>query len=434
MTAMQSGSVPPPQATPPITTPPVVSAPTMAAGIEATHGPVDTPANTSGAPPASTGTTGPVAPTVVTAGPVAAPAAPVVGGSAVPAGPLPAYGSDLRPPVVAAPAVPSVPTAPVSGAPVAPSASSAPSAGGALVSPVERAASKAVAGQAGASSSTMAGASGAITIGVATRKRWQTAVVTAVVTVCGILAAVAAVRMFRPVSMQVLAICVLVGLLVLIRMTPTVALWVARVRPPHFGSITGRDLFARRAGMPVDTVAPVSEADADDEDNELTDITARGTAIAASARLVNAVQVGMCVGVSLVLPAAVWGVLTPRQPWAWLALLVAGLTVGLFITQGRGFAAKYQAVALVCGASAAVCAGVLKYALDTPKGVQTGLLWPAIFVAAFAALGLAVALVVPATRFRPIIRLTVEWLEVLAMIALLPAAAALGGLFAWLRH
>lgn len=117
MTAMQSGSVPPPQATPPITTPPVVSAPTMAAGIEATHGPVDTPANTSGAPPASTGTTGPVAPTVVTAGPVAAPAAPVVGGSAVPAGPLPAYGSDLRPPVVAAPAVPSVPTAPVSGAP-----------------------------------------------------------------------------------------------------------------------------------------------------------------------------------------------------------------------------------------------------------------------------------------------------------------------------
>lgn len=66
------------------------------------------------------------------------------------------------------------------------------------------------------------------------------------------------------------------------------------------------------------------------------------------------------------------GVLTPRQPWAWLALLVAGLTVGLFITQGRGFAAKYQAVALVCGASAAVCAGVLKYALDTPKVFRPG--------------------------------------------------------------
>ncbi|QUR69451.1 type VII secretion integral membrane protein EccD [Mycobacterium spongiae] len=275
---------------------------------------------------------------------------------------------------------------------------------------------------------------GAIAIGVVTQKRWQTAVVAAVVTVCGILAAVAAVRMFRPASLQVLAICVLVGLLVLVRMTALIALWVAQVRPPHFGSITGRDLFARREGMPVDTVSPVSEDETDDEDNELTDITARGAAIAASARLVNAVQIGVCVGVSIILPAAVWGVLTPGQPWAWLALVVAGLVVGLFITQGRGFAAKYQAVALVCGAAAAVCAGIVKYALYAPQSVPGGLLWPAVAVAAFAALGLAAALLVPAVRFRPLIRLTVEWVEVLAMIALLPAAAALGGLFTWLRH
>ncbi|BBX55311.1 hypothetical protein MSHO_06560 [Mycobacterium shottsii] len=65
---------------------------------------------------------------------------------------------------------------------------------------------------------------GAIAIGVVTEKRWQTAIVTAVVTICGILAAVAAVRMFRPASVQVLAICVLVALLVLVRMTPTIAL------------------------------------------------------------------------------------------------------------------------------------------------------------------------------------------------------------------
>ncbi|ORW00535.1 type VII secretion integral membrane protein EccD [Mycobacterium lacus] len=275
---------------------------------------------------------------------------------------------------------------------------------------------------------------GAIAIGVATKKWWQTAVVTAVVTVCGILAVVAVIRMFRPASAQVLAICVLVALVVLVRMAPTIALWVARVRPPHFGSITGRDLFARREGMPVDTVSPVSEADTEDEDNELTDISARGAAIAASARLVNAVQVGMCVGVSAVLPAAVWGVLTPGRPWAWLALVVAGLVVGIFITQGRGFAAKYQAVALVCGASAAVCAGVVRYAVAAPRDAQAGLLWPALAVVVFAALGLAAALLVPAMRFRPLVRLTVEWLEVLAMIVLLPAAAALGGLFSWLRH
>ncbi|BBN45679.1 type VII secretion integral membrane protein EccD [Mycobacterium avium] len=275
---------------------------------------------------------------------------------------------------------------------------------------------------------------GAIAIGVTARNRWQTAVVTAVVTVCGVLAAVAAVRMFRPASVQVLAICVLVGLLVLVRMTPLIALWVARVRPPHFGSITGRDLFARREGMPVDTVAPVSEDESEEQDNELTDITARGAAIAASARLVNAVQVGLCVGVSIVLPAAVWGVLTPGRPWAWLALVVAGLVVGIFITQGRGFAAKYQAVALVCGASAAVCTGVVKYALAAPHDAMTGLLWPVVAVATFAAFGLAAALLVPAMRFRPFIRLTVEWVEVLAFIVLLPAAAALGGLFTWIRH
>ncbi|GAA4538034.1 type VII secretion integral membrane protein EccD [Mycobacterium paraffinicum] len=275
---------------------------------------------------------------------------------------------------------------------------------------------------------------GAIAIGVMTRKRWQTAVVTAVVTVSGILAAVAVVRMFRPASAQVLAICVLVGLLILVRMAPLIALWVARVRPPHFGSITGRDLFARREGMPVDTVSPVSEDESEDEDNELTDITARGAAIAASARLVNAVQVGVCVGVSIVLPAAVWGVLTPGRPWAWLALVVAGLVVGIFITQGRGFAAKYQAVALACGAAAAVCAGVVKYAVYVPKDVVSGLLWPAVAIASFAACGLAAALLVPTVRFRPFIRLTVEWVEVLAFIVLLPAAAALGGLFTWIRH
>jgi type VII secretion integral membrane protein EccD len=275
---------------------------------------------------------------------------------------------------------------------------------------------------------------GAVAIGVTARNRWQTAVVTAVVTVSGVLAVVAAVRMFRPASAQVLAVCVLVGLLVLVRMAPLIALWVARVRPPHFGSITGRDLFARREGMPVDTVSPVSEDESEDEDNELTDITARGAAIAASARLVNAVQVGLCVGVSIVLPAAVWGVLTPGRQWAWLALVVAGLVVGIFITQGRGVAAKKQALALVFGASAAVCAGVVKYAVAGPKDTMTGLLWPVVAVATFAALGLAAALLVPAIRFRPFIRLTVEWVEVLAFIVLLPAAAALGGLFTWIRH
>jgi uncharacterized protein DUF5631/uncharacterized protein DUF5632 len=55
--------------------------------------------------------------------------------------------------------MPSAPVGPVSGAPVAPSSASSPSAGGPLVSPVDRAASAAAVGKAGAGSSAMAGAS-----------------------------------------------------------------------------------------------------------------------------------------------------------------------------------------------------------------------------------------------------------------------------------
>ncbi len=275
---------------------------------------------------------------------------------------------------------------------------------------------------------------GAVAIGALTPNRWQTAMVAAVVTVDGILAVAAAMRMFRAAAPQSVSVCALVLSIMVVRMAPLTALWVARVRPPHFGSITGRDLFARREGMPVDTVSPVSGGDTEDDDNELTDITARGAAIAASARLVNAVQVGVCAGVSVLLPVAVWGVLTPGSPREGLALLVAGLVTGIFITQGRGFAAKYQAVALVCGASAAVCAGAIRYCTALPADAGGGMLWPAVVVAGFAAAGLAAALLVPATRFRPVMRLAVEWAEVLALIAVLPAAAALAGLFSWLRN
>jgi type VII secretion integral membrane protein EccD len=273
---------------------------------------------------------------------------------------------------------------------------------------------------------------GSVVISAAARRRLLSVVASIVVTVCAVLAAVAAARMWKPVSGQVLGICVLWGLLMVVRLAPTVALWVARVRPPYFGSITGRDVFARSQGMPVDTVTPVGE-DEDDQDDEVTDITARGEAIAGSARLVNAVQIGMCVGVAAMLPAAVWAVVKPGGPREWAAVVLAGLVVGVFITQGRGFAAKYQAVALVCGAVAAVCSGAVKYALAWPGDSPAGLLLPAAVVVGVAGFGLAAALLVPATKFRPLIRLAVEWLEVAALVAALPLAAWLGGLFSWIR-
>lgn len=146
------------QATP--ATPAVApTVPSAGAFIAATP-PVDAPPAAAPAPMTTGGAT-PVAPAVMTGGSWS-PSAASVSGSSIPSGSLPAYGSDLRPPVVAPPSVPSAPAGPISGAPVAPpSPASSPSAGGPLVSPVERAASGAAAGQAGAGSSAMASASAA---------------------------------------------------------------------------------------------------------------------------------------------------------------------------------------------------------------------------------------------------------------------------------
>ncbi|VBA62291.1 hypothetical protein LAUMK41_05682 [Mycobacterium attenuatum] len=176
MHAMDPGSASPAQTPAPLT-PPTVAAPTMAAvGIEsaAIHPAVDAAATPAGPPVMSTGDSGiaSVTPAVVTGAPI--PAAPAVSGPAVAAGPLPAYGADLRPPVVAPPAVPSIPAGPVSGAAVAPSVSSSPSAGGPLVSPVERSAASIASGQT-ASSSAMTGASAVsaatgATVGVVTTR------------------------------------------------------------------------------------------------------------------------------------------------------------------------------------------------------------------------------------------------------------------------
>ena len=270
-------------------------------------------------------------------------------------------------------------------------------------------------------------------IGMSVQLRSQTAVATAIVTAAGIGAAVATVRMWYPVSPQVIGICALLGLLILLRMSPTLALWVARVRPPYFGSITGRDLFARRANMPIDTVSPVTPDGGDDED-DLVDISARGAAIAASARLINAVQVGMCVAIAAALPIAVWVVLQPGAPRERGAIALCGVVAGLFITQGRGFAGRVQAIALVSGACAAVLIGIVKYALAFDGNTAAGFLWPAAAIAVFSGLGIAAGLLVPETKFVPWIRLAVEWLEVLAFIVVGVLGAWLGGLFVWVRN
>ncbi|BBX47081.1 ESX-2 secretion system protein eccD2 [Mycobacterium cookii] len=269
-----------------------------------------------------------------------------------------------------------------------------------------------------------------LTSGLAATTRRNLNVAATVVTLCGIGGVIAAARMWRPVPAQWLGMITLVILLFLLTLAPTFALWSARIRPPYFGSVTGRDLFRRSAGLPVDAVSPVDEA----AEEELSpDTTPRGAQIAAAAVRANNVLTGICVGASLALPAAVWATLMPGHHRSGHAVVLAGLFVLIFISRGRAFADKRQAVALVCGAAAATCVGVIKYVWHAPPASSAAVLWGALVLAGFGAAGLVAALLVPITRFTPLVRMIAEWLEIAAIIAALPLAAWIGGLFNWVR-
>jgi type VII secretion integral membrane protein EccD len=271
---------------------------------------------------------------------------------------------------------------------------------------------------------------GVLTCGVAVMTRRHINVAATIVTLCALGGIVAAGRMWRPIPAQWLGMCSLVALLFLLTLAPTIALWVARIRPPYFGSVTGRDLFRRSAGLPADAVSPVHEA-AEEEVNP--DTTPRGAQIAAAAVHANNVLTGICVGAALTLPAAVWATLMPGRSRSVAAAVLAGLFVLIFISRGRAFADKRQAIALVCGAVAAVCVGVVKYVLHEPAASADPVLWSAAILGAFGACALVAALLVPITRFTPLVRMIAEWLEIVAIIAALPLAAWIGGLFTWVR-
>lgn len=267
------------------------------------------------------------------------------------------------------------------------------------------------------------------------------AVAATVVTLCGIGGALAAVRMWRPIPVQLLGMGVLAALLVLLALAPAAALWAAHIRPPHFGSITGRDLFHRRAGLPADAVAPVDPEDpadpagladpADAAAETGADTTPRTAWIVDAAVRANRVLTGICVAAGLVLPVAVWVAVLPERARATGAL--AGLFAWIFLSRTRAFADRQQAVALASGAAAALCAGVTKLVLAQPAGSASALLLGAAAMVGFGAAALAAALLVPRTKFTPLVRLAIEWLELAAIVVALPLAAWISGLFTWVR-
>ncbi|SPM33876.1 SX-2 secretion system protein eccD2 [Mycobacterium rhizamassiliense] len=286
-------------------------------------------------------------------------------------------------------------------------------------------------GHLGAAHAFIAALMGAVlTVGLATATGRHANVAATVVTLLGLGAALSGARMWWPVPAQWLGMFTLVALLLLLTMAPTISLWVARIRPPYFGSITGRDLFRRSAGLPSDAVTPVEEG-ADEEANS--DTTPRGAQIAIAAVRANNILTGICIASALALPAAVWVTLMPGRDRGTAAAVLAGLFVLIFISRGRAFADKRQAVALVCGGAAAMCVGVVKYVVHEPASSGLPVLWGALVLAGFGGAGLLAALLVPITRFTPLVRMTAEWVEIAAIIAALPLAAWIGGLFNWVR-
>jgi len=163
--AVESASAPPPAQAAPAAAPLAGMAPTVPGGgvsmgesAAVDHGPAPVQAAPA-APVASVGpapmVAAPFAPPPMAAGPVAPPVA----------GPLPAYGADLRPPIVAPPPV-AGPPAPLGGSPVAPSAATSPTAGGSVVSPIGKAGA-AVGAQAGGSAAVVGGAVASAAAGAA---------------------------------------------------------------------------------------------------------------------------------------------------------------------------------------------------------------------------------------------------------------------------
>jgi type VII secretion integral membrane protein EccD len=236
--------------------------------------------------------------------------------------------------------------------------------------------------------------------------------------------------MFQPVPARQLGMIVLVGLLVLLTAAPSIALLTARIRPPHFGSITGRDLFRRIDGMPIDAVAPVEHESAGETDS---DTTPAGVAIEVAARLANGVLTGICIAASIALPVAVWATVEPGQPKSAAATLLALLFIVIFISRARAFSDRRQAVALVCGASVAFSVVAARYVMHANGTAATTLLWAGGVLIGFSAAGLFAALLVPTTSFTPLVRVAAEWLELVAIVAALPLAAWIGGLFTWVR-
>ena len=257
-----------------------------------------------------------------------------------------------------------------------------------------------------------------------TGRHW--ALASAVITFGATAIGVGVVRMFWPVPGQRIAIVVLIGVLVVSYSAPKIGQRLARVPRQSFGSITGRDLFARAPGQPEDTLSPVESAPHD--------MTLRGDQVGEVALRSYRVLAGILVGVALVELAASIAAINPgtarngpsswwwRQPhYAWCCVRgrcvpastpprwCAGPPLSLFAIPAHfGFAAD-------------------------PAATVTGL-WAAAAVVGVALAAMLAGAVVPSHIFSEPIREAVEYLEYVGYALIVPFVAWALGLLHYVRY
>ena len=256
--------------------------------------------------------------------------------------------------------------------------------------------------------------------------RYRSAAAAVITAGVGVIAA-SAIRMYWAVPGPRLAVGMSVAVLVAVATAPAVALWLAKVPRQTFGSITGRDIFARAPGQPEDTVSPV-------EAGPPADATLTGEQVAAAARRSNTVLTGVLLGIAaLTVPSALVAT-TPGDAQQWAQLVVVGTVAMIFILRARAFRDRRHAIILVVAATAAMLGAAARYGFHA-AATDTG----AALTAGGAAIGIALAgllaaAVVPPRVFSPPVRKVVEYTEYVLLAVVVPFAAWAVGLLHYIRY
>jgi ESX secretion system protein EccD len=265
---------------------------------------------------------------------------------------------------------------------------------------------------------------GALMLARFTGRQWSAAA--AVVTVGVAAVATAATRMFWPVPGQRIGVVVLIAVLVAARIAPTLGLWLARVPRQSFGSITGRDLFARAPGQPEDTLSPVESAPHD--------VTLRGEQVGEVARRSNRVLAGVLAGIAVVEVAASIAAVNPGHRGQWPQVAIVAVVALILVLRARAFRARQHAITMVCGAALSLLAIPAHFGFATdPSATATGL-WCAAAVVGVAVAALVAGAVVPSHIFSEPVREAVEYLEYVGYALVVPFAAWAIGLLHYVRH